>query len=41
MGLYESKHYSSRSETALLAVAAQLQDRWLPSLHLFSEGIHE
>ena len=24
-----------RSETALLAVAAQLQDRWLPSLHLF------
>ena len=27
-----------RSETALLAVAAQLQDRWLPSLHLFSEG---
>ena len=30
-----------RSETALLAIAAQLQDRWLPSLHLFSEGIHE
>ena len=30
-----------RSETALLAVAAQLQNQWLPFLHLFSEGTHE